>query len=384
MKNLDFINDLDDIDELFEKIVKEDAEFYKKKKEQITYSKILHTYIFDTSIKADILESEKPNAPRMSGKVEWIGNRIEAIKGVELFISFGRNEDKKLLNFGTDSTKSFDYNPQKRLFTIIKIPLNCPVCEAPISPKHDTISCPNCKAVAHKDHFLEYLRVHGKCPKCKSPAKRETDTMDTFVDSSWYFLRYCDNKNNAEPFDKKITKYWMPVDQYIGGIEHACMHLIYARFFTKALRDLNLLKIDEPFSRLLCQGMVIKEGAKMSKSLGNVVDPGEIINKYGSDTARLFILFAALPEKELDWNDKGVGASHKFLKKIVTMSEGVKHNDKLPKKLSSKEKSVIGRLHKTIKKVTQQINDYEFNMAIASIMDLTNNLNRVKKEIKRL
>ena len=145
-----------------------------------------------------------------------------------------------------------------------------------------------------------------KCPKCGGSANRETDTMDTFVDSSWYFMRYCSPNYEELPFDKESVNYWMPVDQYIGGIEHACMHLIYARFFTKALRDLGLISFDEPFMRLLTQGMVTKDGAKMSKSLGNVVDPTNIIEKYGPDTARLFILFAASPEKELEWSDQGV------------------------------------------------------------------------------
>ena len=154
--------------------------------------------------------------------------------------------------------------------------------------------------------------VETKCPKCSGKARRDTDTMDTFVDSSWYFMRYCSPDYENGPFDKKAAEYWMPVDQYIGGIEHAILHLLYARFFTKALRDLGLVNVDEPFARLLTQGMVIKDGAKMSKSLGNVVDPAEISSKYGPDTARLFILFAALPEKELDWSDRGVNGSFRF------------------------------------------------------------------------
>ncbi|HDD46401.1 MAG TPA: leucine--tRNA ligase, partial [Candidatus Aenigmarchaeota archaeon] len=148
--------------------------------------------------------------------------------------------------------------------------------------------------------------LNVSCPKCGGKARRETDTMDTFFDSSWYFFRYCSPNTSNAPFDKEAVEYWCPVDQYIGGIEHATMHLIYARFFTKALRDLGLVSIDEPFTNLLTQGMVIKDGAKMSKSLGNVVDPGEMIEKYGADTVRLFILFASSPEKELEWSDKGI------------------------------------------------------------------------------
>ncbi|MHA1798843.1 MAG: hypothetical protein ACTSVY_10405 [Candidatus Helarchaeota archaeon] len=163
---MDYVNDLEDVDELFEKIIQEDTEFYKKKKDKISYSKILHTYLLDTDVKVNILESDRPNANLISGRVEWIGNRREAVKGVELFCSLGRNQGKKLFNFGLDTTKSFEYNPQKRLISIVQIPLSCPVCNGPISAKQDTISCPNCKTVAHKDHFLEYLRVNGKCPKC--------------------------------------------------------------------------------------------------------------------------------------------------------------------------------------------------------------------------
>ena len=150
------------------------------------------------------------------------------------------------------------------------------------------------------------------CPKCGKPAKREMDTMDTFLDSSWYFLRYTDAKNDQKAFDKEKADYWMNVDQYIGGVEHAILHLLYARFFTKVLHDLGLVEADEPFENLLTQGMVLKDGAKMSKSVGNIVSPAEIIEKYGSDTARLFILFAAPPDRDLDWSDTGVEGSYKF------------------------------------------------------------------------
>ena len=158
--------------------------------------------------------------------------------------------------------------------------------------------------------------VHCKCPKCGADATRETDTMDTFLCSSWYYLRYTDAHNDKMPFDKKLNNYWGPVAQYIGGIEHAILHLLYSRFFVKVLRDAGLVDYDEPFSNLLTQGMVIKDGAKMSKSLGNVVSPEEILSKYGADTARLFILFAAPPERELEWSDQGVEGSFRFLNRI--------------------------------------------------------------------
>ena len=222
--------------------------------------------------------------------------------------------------------------------------------------------------------------VNVKCPKCSGKAKRETDTMDTFVDSSWYFFRYCSPKHEKGPFDKKAASYWMPVDQYIGGIEHAILHLLYARFFTKALRDLGLTEVNEPFSRLLTQGMVIKDGAKMSKSLGNIVDPAEITEKYGPDTARLFILFAAMPEKELDWSDKGVNGSYRFLNRAYNLvNDNIKNIslESLSKnKLNEKDKFVLSKMHSTIKNVTENIESFRYNSAIGNVMELANELGK--------
>ncbi|MBW2999341.1 leucine--tRNA ligase [Candidatus Woesearchaeota archaeon] len=219
--------------------------------------------------------------------------------------------------------------------------------------------------------------VNTKCPKCSGNAKRETDTMDTFVDSSWYFLRYCSPKEDALPFNKAAANYWMPVNQYIGGIEHAIMHLLYARFFTKALRDLGLAKIDEPFTRLLCQGMVTKDGAKMSKSIGNVVDPGEIIEKYSADTARLFMLFSALPEKELEWSDKGVEASFKFLNRAFRLVE--EKAETFKGEFSNRDKQLVGKQHRTIKKVTEQIEKFQFSLAIGTVMEFVNAIYKYKE-----
>ena len=226
--------------------------------------------------------------------------------------------------------------------------------------------------------------VETKCPKCHGKAKRETDTMDTFVDSSWYFLRYCSPKYEISLFDKEKAEYWMPVDQYIGGIEHAILHLLYARFFIKALRDLGLVDIDEPFSRLLTQGMVIKDGAKMSKSLGNVVDPAEISDKYGPDTARLFILFAALPEKELEWSDKGVNGSFKFLNRVYNLAkenlDKISHKHYDERILNDKDKYVLSMTHLTIKKVTHHIENFEFSLAIGKIMEYVDVLQKYKNK----
>ena len=158
--------------------------------------------------------------------------------------------------------------------------------------------------------------VQTPCPKCQGPGRRETDTMDTFVESSWYFERYACPDYDQGPLDRERVRYWMPVDQYIGGIEHAVLHLLYSRFFTKVLRDLGWVTVAEPFTNLLTQGMVIKDGSKMSKSKGNVVDPDALIRRYGADTVRLFCLFAAPPERDLEWSDQGVEGSYRFLNRV--------------------------------------------------------------------
>lgn len=231
--------------------------------------------------------------------------------------------------------------------------------------------------------------VHCKCPKCGADATRETDTMDTFLCSSWYYLRYTDAHNDKMPFDKKLNNYWGPVDQYIGGIEHAILHLLYSRFFVKVLRDAGLVDYDEPFSNLLTQGMVIKDGAKMSKSLGNVVSPEEILSKYGADTARLFILFAAPPERELEWSDQGVEGSFRFLNRIwrivqafeAVLAQKVTEYDH--SNLNEADKDLRRVLHSSIKKVTNDIETrFNFNTAISTMMELVNALYAYKEAAK--
>ena len=231
--------------------------------------------------------------------------------------------------------------------------------------------------------------VHCKCPKCGADATRETDTMDTFLCSSWYYLRYTDAHNDKIPFDKELNNYWGPVDQYIGGIEHAILHLLYSRFFVKVLRDAGLVDYDEPFSNLLTQGMVIKDGAKMSKSLGNVVSPEEILSKYGADTARLFILFAAPPERELEWSDQGVEGSFRFLNRIwrivqafeAVLAQKVTEYDH--SNLSEADKDLRRVLHSSIKKVTNDIETrFNFNTAISTMMELVNALYAYKEAAK--
>ena len=219
------------------------------------------------------------------------------------------------------------------------------------------------------------------CPRCGQEGRRETDTMDTFVCSSWYFLRYASPHSEVLPFEREDVDYWMPVDQYIGGIEHAILHLMYARFFTKALYDAGLTGVKEPFSRLLAQGMVYKDGAKMSKSKGNLVTPDEIIENFGADTGRLFILFAAPPEKDLDWNDQGVEGCYRFLRRAWRLVNDNKdhvipgENDIKVQDLSTLEKETYHTLHSTIKKVSEDIQKrFNFNTAISAIMELVNAL----------
>ncbi|MBU0672418.1 MAG: class I tRNA ligase family protein, partial [Candidatus Margulisbacteria bacterium] len=245
--------------------------------------------------------------------------------------------------------------------------------------------------------------VETKCPKCGSKASRETDTMDTFICSSWYFYRYCDPKNNKKPFGRRMADTWMPVDQYIGGIEHAILHLLYSRFFAKFLFDQKMVPTDEPFTNLLTQGMVVKDGAKMSKSKGNVVDPDEIIKKYGADTARLFILFASPPEKELEWSNKGVEGCYRFLNRVwrlvtaslepankpfgklraapseveVLCGSNERGNRDVQSQVS--ERSLIKKTHQTIKAVTDDIERFSFNTAIAKMMELVNEFAKAEK-----
>jgi len=208
------------------------------------------------------------------------------------------------------------------------------------------------------------------CPACGGKARRETDTLDTFNCSSWYFLRYINPKQQDKPFTFEDLKYWMPVDQYIGGIEHAILHLLYSRFFTKVLFDLKLVPVDEPFKNLLTQGMVVKDGAKMSKSKGNVVDPDYIVDRYGADTARLFILFASPPERELEWSDAGVEGSYRFLTRVWRLVTDANVKAQGPAPLPD----ITKKLHKTIKGVTEDIERFSFNTAIAKIMELANTM----------
>jgi leucyl-tRNA synthetase len=307
-----------------------------------------------------------------SGKFDGMNNK-EAIGEISKKLE-KLGKGKRVINY-----KLRDWLISRQRYWGTPIPIvYCDKCGVvPVPYEELPVKLPKNVKFTGKGNPLETSKdfVNTKCSKCKGPSKRETDTMDTFVDSSWYFFRYCSPKEGKFPFDKKSVNYWMAVDQYIGGIEHAILHLLYARFFTKALRDLGLHKIDEPFSRLMCQGMIVKDGAKMSKSLGNVVDPAEITEKYGPDTGRLFILFAASPEKELDWSDKGVNGSYRFLNRIYNLQEMV---DKV-----KADAKVLNKMHRTIKNVEENINNFDFNKAIVDLygyVDYLGALGKIPKE----
>ncbi len=259
--------------------------------------------------------------------------------------------------------------------------IHCPRCGVQPVPEDDLpVELPTDVTFAQSGksplHDLESF-YKTSCPKCGGEARRETDTMDTFVESSWYYARYCCPGERREPLRREAVDYWLPVDQYIGGVEHAILHLLYARFFTKILRDLGYLGIDEPFADLLTQGMVIKDGTKMSKSKGNVVDPDDLVQQYGADTVRLFSLFAAPPERDLEWSDKGVEGAHRFLHRIFRfvmdkreMLQNAGNGPVAP--AGGPERDLHRKTHQTISKVSRDFASFHFNTAISAIMELMN------------
>ncbi len=287
---------------------------------------------------------------------------------------------KKVINF-----RLKDWGVSRQRYWGAPIPLvHCDHCGiVPEKKENLPIALPDDIEITGEGNPLEHHPSWKfcSCPKCGSDAIRETDTMDTFIESSWYFLRYTASKGIWEDkaFDAEELNYWMNVDHYIGGIEHAILHLLYARFFTKVLRDLGYTKCDEPFDRLLTQGMVLKDGAKMSKSKGNTVDPDALIEKYGADTARLFILFAAPPTQELEWNDSAVEGAFRFLKRFSERSEKVTVCDALPSidhaSLSKEEKTARKKVYEALKRAGEVYTErYTFNTMIAGVMEAMNAL----------
>ncbi|MBA4600792.1 leucine--tRNA ligase [Thermoactinomyces mirandus] len=320
-----------------------------------------------------------------SGRFDGMNNR-KAIREIAKYL------DEQGLGKWTVNYRLRDWLISRQRYWGTPIPIvYCDECgtvpvpkeDLPVVLPDDVVFDGKSNPLATSDSF-----VHTTCPKCGKAARRETDTMDTFVDSSWYFLRYTDPQNDGLPFATEKADRWMNVDEYIGGIEHAVLHLLYSRFFTKVLYDAGMLSVDEPFKSLLTQGMVLKDGFKMSKSKGNVVSPLEIIEKYGADTARLFILFAAPPDRDLDWSDAGVEGSHRFLNRvwrlIVQNEELFKQSMEYPSKVEGEARELRRLLHQTIKKVTNEIGERNhFNTAVSGIMELVNGLYQYDKNADR-
>ncbi|MCK4875396.1 MAG: leucine--tRNA ligase [Sulfurimonas sp.] len=294
--------------------------------------------------------------------------------------------EEKEIGKKTTNYKLKDWGVSRQRYWGAPIPfVHCDDCGIVMEKKENLpVALPDDVEITGEGNPLENHPTwkHCSCPSCGKDAVRETDTMDTFVESSWYFLRFCASPENweKEAFSAEQIKYWMGVDHYIGGIEHAILHLLYARFFTKVFRDLGYLDFDEPFDKLLTQGMVLKDGAKMSKSKGNTVDPDALIEKYGADTARLFILFAAPPTQELEWNDSAVEGAYKFIKRFFDRSSNIVKTDTIPtiehSSLSKDEKFARKKVYEALKRADEVYNErYTFNTMIAGVMEAINALN---------
>ncbi|MAG45271.1 MAG: leucine--tRNA ligase [Nanoarchaeota archaeon] len=300
-------------------------------------------------------------------------NNLEAIEEI------GKYLEKEKFGKRTVEYKLRDWLISRQRYWGTPIPIvYCDKCVAvPLNEKELPIKLPeDIKFDGEGNPLLkkkEFLEV--KCPKCKGNGRRETDTMDTFFDSSWYFLRYCDSKNEKEMFSKKKVKYWMPVDQYIGGAEHAVLHLLYARFFVKALRDFGLLNFDEPFLKLFTQGVVYKEGARMSKSRGNVVVQDDMIERYGVDSVRVFLLSLSHPGKTVEWDGKGIEGAYKFMNKVYSLKEKVKIKD------NSKDKNVLSKLNLLIKNIESDFENFDFNLVLSKVMGFVNYLYKFRENL---
>ncbi|MEW6571060.1 MAG: leucine--tRNA ligase [Nitrospirota bacterium] len=367
---------------------------------------------YDLPVKVVILPEIPPNPPLIKGGSPNLEQLTEAYEDEGILVDSGqftglRSEiarqeiirfiEEKELGRSAVNYKLRDWGISRQRYWGTPIPIvycdRCGIVPVPeeslpvILPEDVKITGKGGSPLLESRTFLS-----TDCPRCRGKARRETDTMDTFVDSSWYFARYCFEKGDIDlpaclSAPKSEFTYWMPVDQYIGGVEHAVLHLLYSRFFTRVMRDLDLIKISEPFQNLLTQGMVIKDGAKMSKSKGNVVDPNYLIEKYGSDTARLFSLFAAPPEKDLEWSDRGVEGAYRFLNRIWGIV--YKNRRNIQNSLSRVDyrtlrpgaSGLYRKTHQTIKKVTTDIErEYHFNTAIAALMELVNEITSFQPE----
>jgi len=330
-------------------------------------------------------KEEAPTTEAYTGAGTLINSdKFNGLENEAAKVAIAKELEGKKLGKGTIQYRLRDWGVSRQRYWGAPVPvIYCDKCGVVLVPEKDLpVQLPeDVEFKGLKGNPLEHHPTfkHTTCPKCQSPARRETDTMDTFVESSWYYARYT-GPVNTEPFPKKSAEAWLPVDYYIGGIEHACMHLLYSRFFHKVLRDWGYLSGDEPFAALLTQGMVIKDGAKMSKSKGNVVTPTSIIERYGADTARLFSLFAAPPEKDLDWNEKGVEGCHRFIQRLwrlfAQFQETVKTAPTDDKGLTLNEglATVRRKTHWMIRKMTEDIESQKFNTAISAQMELVNEI----------
>ena len=296
-----------------------------------------------------------------------------------------RHAEENTFGKGAVTFRLKDWGISRQRYWGTPIPvIHCPVDgPVPVPEQHLPVRLPEQINITGQGHspledVAEFVNV--ACPKCGRPARRETDTMDTFVDSSWYFYRYCDPHNSTAPFDSETVAHWFPIDQYIGGVEHAILHLIYSRFWTKMMRDIGLIANDEPVRKLFSQGMVIRNGEKMSKSRGNVVPADEVVEKYGADTARLFALFAAPPERDFDWTDTGIEGISRFLGRVYRFA-----TRNLPSTQpgdGSADAAVLRKLHQTLRKITEDFDSrWHFNTSIAGLMELLNELYAHETEI---
>jgi len=347
---------------------------------------------YDLPIKAVIEPKEgELKLPYTEAGILFDSGEFSALPSEEAKAKIIEHFEKEGIGKKTTNYKLKDWGISRQRYWGAPIPfIHCDKCGLVMEKKENLpVALPRDIEITGEGNPLDHHPTwkFTKCPKCGGDAVRETDTMDTFVESSWYFLRYCADESNweSEPFSKEQINYWMSVDHYIGGIEHAVLHLLYARFFTKALRDLGYVDVDEPFSRLLTQGMVLKDGAKMSKSKGNTVDPDELIQKYGADTARLFILFAAPPTQELEWNDSAVEGAYRFIKRFYERSSNATSCDAKPAidhaKLSKEEKLARKKVYEALKRAREVYEErYTFNTMIAGVMEAMNALSNVKNE----
>ena len=341
----------------------------------------------DDSIDIDNLQEAYTGSGKMMNSGEFDG--LEYKEGQEKIIEW---MDKEGLGEKTINFRLRDWLISRQRYWGVPIPvIECPDCGyVPVPESELPVLLPTdveFTGAGESPLTTSESFKHAPCPKCGKEGKREVDTMDTFVDSSWYFLRYTDSGNSEEIFDLDKAKYWMGVDQYIGGVEHAILHLLYARFFTKVMYDQGVSPVSEPFDNLLTQGMVLKDGAKMSKSKGNVVSPDEIIKKYGADTARLFILFAAPPEKDLEWSDDGVEGAFRFINRVWRLIDELKEHmgEGEIAIANADDKHLNFMLNKTAKKVYEDITGrFNFNTAISAVMELVNDAYRYKERAQEL